>query len=66
MRAEVPDLPAVPGTEIGWSATTSAVRDMNSDGVPDNLYFTTYGQRNQLGQPFRLYLRKRLVIGAVT
>ena len=61
VRAEVPDLPAMPGTEIGWSATTSAVRDMNGDGVPDLLYFTTYGQSSQLGQPFRLYLRRRLV-----
>jgi len=66
VRADAPDLPAMPGTEIGWSATTSAVTDMNGDGVPDLPCFTAYGQRTQLAQPFRPYLRKRLIAGAST
>jgi hypothetical protein len=63
VKTTVPDLPAMPGIETGWGAGHSVVKDFDGDGAPDLLYYTTLGLglTNDLCQPFRLYLRKRLV-----
>lgn len=65
VKTAVPELPAMPGTDNGWGSSHSVVEDFDGDGVPDLLYYTTLGlgppSTSDLGQPFRLYLRKRLV-----
>jgi len=64
VKTAVPDLPAMPGIESGWGSSHSVVKDFDGDGVPDLLYYTTTGlgppSTGDLGQPFRLYLRKHL------
>jgi hypothetical protein len=62
VKSQIPGLPAMPqDPSKGWVSATSAVDDMNGDGVADLIYYSPSPIENPLGHSFRVYLGKKNV-----
>ncbi|MBM4231449.1 MAG: VCBS repeat-containing protein [Gammaproteobacteria bacterium] len=62
VKTWVPGLPAMPqDPSKGWVSSTSAVDDMNGDGIADLVYYSPSPIENPLGHSFRIYLGKKTI-----
>lgn len=61
IKHSVVDLPRVPQSPNEWPDSNSLIQDMNGDGVPDLIYYSTLAMPNDSNISFRIYLGNKLV-----
>jgi hypothetical protein len=62
VKTRILGLPVMPqDSSKGWVSTSSAVDDMNGDGISDLIYYSPAPIENPLGHSFRIYYGKKPV-----